>query len=183
MGCCKFAVEWHLCSRQIYRSHLPDLARPVQSGVVRPGPMVELTQATLLRRSGVMRRMSRAYHVSREEGRSLSDGEERPDASMYLQQFMSVLGNVKSAARPTLQHPTVAAQERKLANYSPPLALVERPWLRDKARRLFRIPNREIREAGGFGRVSRVAQAGVSPAIRWMKQPECGEPSPRVGSP
>ncbi len=50
--------------------------------------------------------MSRAYHVSREEGRSLSDGEERPYASMYLQQFMSVLGNAKSATRPTLQHPS-----------------------------------------------------------------------------
>ncbi len=40
-------------------------------------------QAPLLRRSGGMRRMSRAYHASREEGRSLSDGEERPYASMY----------------------------------------------------------------------------------------------------
>ncbi len=62
--------------------------------------------ATLLRRSGGMRRMSRAYHASREEGRSLSDGEERPNASMYLQQFAPFWNNSKLLARPTLQHPS-----------------------------------------------------------------------------
>ena len=89
-GCCEFNVEWHLCSRQIYCSRVPDVDRS--------------PQATLLRRSGVMRRMSRAYHASREEGRSLSDGEERPDASMYLQQFAPFWNNSKLLARPSLQH-------------------------------------------------------------------------------
>ena len=92
LGCCKFSVAWHLCSRQIYCSRLPGLGRSAQ--------------ATLLRRSGGMRRMSRAYHASREEGRSLSDGEERPYASMYLQQFAPFWNNSKLLARPTLQHPT-----------------------------------------------------------------------------
>ncbi len=92
LGCCKFDIAWHLCSRQIDCSRLP--------------------QATLLRHSGGMRRMSRAYHVSREEGRSLSDGEERPYASMYLQQFGSVRGNVKSVARP----PGSGANFRRLSS-------------------------------------------------------------------
>ncbi len=84
VGCCKFDIAWHLCSRQIYCRRLPGLGGS--------------PHATLLRRSGGMRRMSRAYHASREEGRSLSDGEERPNASMYLQQFAPFRSNAKSAA-------------------------------------------------------------------------------------
>ncbi len=81
-GCCKFNVEWHSCSCQIYCSRLPDLGRS--------------TRATLLRHSCVMRGMSRAYHLSRVEGRSLSDGEERPYASMYSDGAVTV--RVRSGA-------------------------------------------------------------------------------------
>ncbi len=54
--------------------------------------------------------MSRAYHVSREEGRSLSDGEERPYASMFFQRFVSVLEQRKIHCKPNITAPQGLAQ-------------------------------------------------------------------------